>query len=180
MDDIGTISLNLGGNAEPTNSVGEFADFLSLDGNSGNGSAGGSGGDDGGFDPSIHVSPDKRNADGSYTKKRGRRSSGGNSSNSGSKRKTDHSASIDSLTRVLSILHIGIAGATKSPEMILEDTEAESLAKATANVLEQFDIKPDPKIEAIVGLVMVSATIYGPRVYNIRERRKEELQLERH
>lgn len=78
------------------------------------------------------------------------------------------------MARVLAIVHIGIAGATKTPELALEESEAEALANATANVLSEFDIRPDPKIEAVIGLVMVAGTIYGPRIYNIRERKKEE------
>lgn len=173
MVDIGTISLDVGDGGEPASEFGTSANFLSLGGDVGSGSNGGSGGGTERFDSTIHVSPDKRNADGSYTKKRGRKS-GGSSSNSGSKRKADNSASLESLTRVLVVMHLGIAAATKSPEMALEDTEAEALAKATANVMSEFDIRPDPKIEALIGLVMVAGSIYGPRVYNIRERRKEE------
>jgi uncharacterized PurR-regulated membrane protein YhhQ (DUF165 family) len=50
--------------------------------------------------------------------------------------------------------------------------EAEALANATANVLIEFDIQPNPKVQAIVGLVMTAGSIYGPRVYLIRERKK--------
>jgi hypothetical protein len=69
---------------------------------------------------------------------------------------------------------MGLAGVTKTPELKLEDDEATSLAAATANVLEEFDIRPDPKIEAVIGLVTVSSMIYGPRIYMIAERRKSE------
>jgi hypothetical protein len=71
-------------------------------------------------------------------------------------------------------LHIGLAAATKTPELALEDSEAENLAKATATVLTEFDIRPDPKIEAVIGLVTAASLIYGPRVYLITERKKQE------
>lgn len=48
------------------------------------------------------------------------------------------------------------------------------LANATANVLEQFDLKPDPKIQAVIGLVMAAGTVYGPRVYMIQARKAQE------
>jgi hypothetical protein len=48
------------------------------------------------------------------------------------------------------------------------------LATASANVLEQFDLKPDPKTQAIIGLVMAAGTVYGPRVYMIQVRRAQE------
>jgi hypothetical protein len=41
-------------------------------------------------------------------------------------------------------------------------------------VLIEFDITPNPKVQAIVGLVMCCGSIYGPRVYLVRERWKEE------
>lgn len=174
---------------EPGNGIGsERAKFTLLPDNSGNeidgsGSASfgaiapdfgrGSGdvGDD--FDPSIHVSRDKRNADGSYTRKRGRRSGSGNS-NSGSSPKKTNQASLEALQRMLAIVHVGLAAATKSPELELDTEDARALTLATSNVLEQFDIKPDPKVEAVVGLVITAGSIYGPKLYLIRERRMDE------
>jgi hypothetical protein len=73
---------------------------------------------------------------------------------------------------MLGYLHMGIAGATKSPELILTDDESKALAAATANVMQEFDIRPSPKAEAIVGLVITAGGIYGPRAYFIRERIK--------
>jgi hypothetical protein len=129
------------------------------------------------FNPAIHSGRDKLNADGSYRKKRGRKAGSGAGTGSGSvgskgSRKADSAASVESLARVLAVLHVGIATATKTPEMVLDDSEASLLANATANVLEQFDIRPDPKIEAIIGLIMAAGSIYGPRMYLISERKK--------
>lgn len=135
---------------------------------------GGSGSGDGGgeqFDPAIHVGPDKRNADGRFTRKRGRRAN--NSANSGNK-KAQVSSSIDALTRALLIVHLGIASATKTPEMALDEEEGKLLAEATANVLAEFDIRPDPKLQAVIGLITAAGVVYGPRVVMIRARWKEE------
>lgn len=161
------------GFADDTSPVtGTDASFL---GNGGSdGSPGGSGGgDDFTYDPERHAGPDKRNADGSYRKKRGRKP-GGNSATTRSRSKADHQASLEGLTRILSIIHIGVATATKTPEMALEEEEAKTLAAATATVLQEFDIRPDPKVEAIVGLITAAGMIYGPRAYLISERKKEE------
>jgi hypothetical protein len=128
-----------------------------------------------GFDPAIHIGRDKRNADGSYRRKRERNANGGNSgSRNPRKSSAENKASVETLSRILAIVHTALAGVTKAPELELEEKEAESLAGATANVLSQFNIAPDPKIEAIVGLVTVAGMIYGPRVYLIRERLKAE------
>lgn len=75
---------------------------------------------------------------------------------------------------MLAIVHVGLAAVTKTPELELDDKEAASLANAVGNVMTEFDITPDPKIQAVLGLVTVSGMIYGPRIYMIRERRKEE------
>ena len=75
---------------------------------------------------------------------------------------------------MLAIVHVGLASVTKTPELELEEDEAKSLAMASANVMEQFNITPDPKVTAVLGLVTTCGMIYGPRVYSIRERKKEE------
>lgn len=166
------------GEPETTDRVGDspsfaVAGFLGGDtGGSGDNSGGDSGGDSGGFDPAIHVGPDKRNADGTYRKKRGRKP--GNSSGSGNRKKADYSASVDSLAGVLMVLHAGISAATKTPELSIEQDDAQTLAKAAANVLIEFDITPDPKIAAIVGLVIAAGSVYGPIGVSIKLRRDQE------
>ena len=168
-----------GGNADDNSSEAGTTDTTASDSGAafflggGSGSGGGSG-DAGGneFDPTIHVARDKLNADGTYRKKRGRRA--GNSSSTRSRTQADYSASVDSLARMLGFVHLGIAAAAKTPELVLNDEESKALAGATAKVLEEFDIRPDPKVEAIVGLVTTAGAIYGPKYYFIRERKKNE------
>jgi hypothetical protein len=75
---------------------------------------------------------------------------------------------------MLSIVHVGLASVTKTPELVLDDDDAKALTGATCNVLEQFDITPNPKVAAVIGLVTTAGMIYGPKVYMIRERKKEE------
>lgn len=69
---------------------------------------------------------------------------------------------------------MGVAGVTNTPELMIDENEAEYLARSTANVLEQFDMKPDPKIQAIVGLIIAAGTVYGPRAYMIKSRHAAE------
>lgn len=121
------------------------------------------------FDPEHHSGRDKLNADGTFRKKRGRKP---NSATGGNRKRADNSTNLESLTSILAIVHAGLASATKTPELVLELPEAEALANAAANVLIEFDIQPNPKVQAIVGLVMTAGSIYGPRVYLIRERKK--------
>jgi hypothetical protein len=127
------------------------------------------------FDGSIHAGLDKFNADGTFRKRRGRKSgSAGSSGKRQTRASADYSASVDSLARMLGYLHVGIAAASRTPELVITEDESKALAGATARVLEEFDIRPDPKVEAIVGLVTTAGAIYGPKVYFIRERKKAE------
>lgn len=164
------ISGEISGQSGDDDNGSTFPSFLTPDSGSDTGSSGDTGER---FDPNIHIARDRRNANGSYTRKRGRKSGGGGGTSS---RKANTAASVEALTRTLIIVHIGLAAATKAPEMVLEESEADALAKSTANVLEQFDIRPDPKIEAVVGLLMTAGSIYGPRAWLIRERLKSERQ----
>lgn len=125
------------------------------------------------FDPEQHTG--ERKQDGTWARKRGRRAGSGGSSNSANRsKKTSNSASVDSLANMLGLLHIGIATATKTPELKLTDEETKRMAQATARVLEEFDVRPDPKVEALVGLIIACGSIYTPRVYFVRERLKKE------
>lgn len=136
------------------------------------GGSGGSGSDE--FDPRIHVDPDKRNADGSYTRKRGRKTGSAGAGNNPQKKAADLKGSIDSLAKTLVVVHLGLANITNTPELVIDADESKLLANATANLLEQFDLKPDPKIQALIGLVMAAGTVYGPRAFMIRQRKLQE------
>jgi hypothetical protein len=132
----------------------------------------GDSGDDTTFDPERHIGPDRVNADGTFRRKRKRK--GDRSTTPRAKTKADLSASIDALTQTLFIVHAGLATTAKIPELAIEQDEAKALAVSLADVLAQFDITPDPKIQAIVGLVVAFSGVYGPKVYFYKERKKKE------
>jgi hypothetical protein len=50
------------------------------------------------------------------------------------------------------------------------------LANAAANVLAQFDIAPDPKTQALIGLILAAGAVYAPRVVVYRARMAQERQ----
>lgn len=142
----------------------------------GDNTAGDDSGDDFTFDPSRHISRDRRNADGSYRRKR-RRKDGSLGPSAGSKRaekRSDYSASLDALSNTLMIVHAGLASVTKVQELVIDSDESKVLATSLANVLAEFDIQPDPKAQAIVGLIIAASSIYGPRMYLYNERMKRE------
>lgn len=108
-------------------------------------------------------------------KKRGRKkgqtagtsSSAGNSSREHKGNKT--AIAVEMLAAQFQILNTGIAYLTSFEDFKLEGYEAMQMALATANVFEQFDYVPDPKVAAILGLVTTTSMIYGPRMYLYRK-----------
>lgn len=135
------------------------------------GGTGDSGGGDYTFDPDVHISITKRNANGTYRRKRQRKGTRGERTSS-HRSKADISASIEGLSKTLMVIHIGLAEMTKTPELSLQQPESDALANSIANLLSEFDITPDPKVQAVIGLLMIGGMIYGPRMYLIRERLK--------
>lgn len=113
-------------------------------------------------------------ADGTPALKRGRKAGSTNSeTKTETKKQTsakkDKSTGTEMLAAQFQILNTGIAFITRFDDFKLEDAEAMQMAEATANVLEQFDYTPDPKIAAVLGLVTTTSMIYGPRVYLYRK-----------
>lgn len=60
---------------------------------------------------------------------------------------------------------MGIANLTKFEDFALSEKEADTLAKATSNLLEAFDFQPDPRFVAVSGFVSTAGSIYIPRAY---------------
>lgn len=134
---------------------------------------GGTGPGDEPYDADIHTGPADFNRDGSRRRKRGRKPGGNRGSGPGPRKassRSDIKSSVDTLAKTLMVFHQGIAVATSTPEMMIDQDEGEILARATVNVLDQYDFTPDPKIQAIIGMVMAAGTVYAPRVVLIRAR----------
>lgn len=58
--------------------------------------------------------------------------------------------------------------------MAIDKAESDMLASAAANVLAQFDIAPDPKTQAIIGMITACGVVYGPRIVMIRARKAQQ------
>lgn len=122
------------------------------------------------FDAERHIAADKRNADGSFRRKRARRNSGGNSSGP---RKTEKVSqySVSAVEGVLLNIHGILAAVTKTPEIALNKTEASALANALVDVQKLYPHTVfSPKVAAWTNLGLVAVVAYGPRLYMIRER----------
>ena len=159
---------NIDGNSGPVDPV-AFAAAANSGGNAGTG--------EDGFEYDGNGNP-VYNKDGSRRRKRGKRASGGGASSarshSSQKTAADLKGAIDVLSGTLQLLHFTAANALNIPELVLKPEEGDSLAKATTNVMEQFDLRPDPKTQALIGAICVAGSIYGPRVYLYRTRLADE------
>ena len=71
-------------------------------------------------------------------------------------------------------MHVAVSKATKTPEIEIDSGDAQTLAAATANVLREFDITPDPKIAAVIGLIVAAGGVYGPMGVSIKLRKDKE------
>lgn len=131
------------------------------------------------FDELIHSGRDKFNADGTFRKRRGRRAgSSGSESKRGGGKASSYSASVDSLAFMIGTLNLGIATMSKFPDFATSEEENQKLAQASARVLEEFDLRPSPKAEAIVGLIVATGSVYGPRVYLYANRKKKVVEVD--
>lgn len=124
------------------------------------------------FDPERHSGRDKRNADGSWTRKRGRRAGTGGASARQSKQAAP---SVNVIEQSLVGIHALLAVSTKTPELALEPDESKPLAQAVAEVAKHYDIPGlDAKTVAWMGLIMVAGKIYVPRAVLISQRLEQE------
>lgn len=70
--------------------------------------------------------------------------------------------------------HVGLSAITASPEFQLDDAEAKAIAGATVTMLEAFDVRPDPRVEAMVGFATTVLPIYGTKFLQRRNRLRKE------
>lgn len=133
----------------------------------GGGSVGSGGSGDGNSDGS---------GDGEPRRRRGRPPGGGRTNGSGGGRAKSRpdKDSVATLSRLLLLVHVGISGLTKTPELVLEPSEADMLAKPLSQIMDEFGIKPDPRFELALSMIAATSMVYGPRVFNIQKRLKEE------
>jgi hypothetical protein len=89
--------------------------------------------------------------------------------------KIKNSRDLSGLEQILLNIHSFAASITKTPELKLEQAEAQELLKAY-DTLAQFypNAVIDPKIMAWVNLFGVLGTVYGTRVFAIKLRRDSE------
>lgn len=96
---------------------------------------------------------------------------------SGKKDKSNLAGSIEQLSRTLVFTSLGFS--ILAPELALSDAEATAITGALVNLLEVYDVKPDPKVEAWVGVAFTLGPIAATKGFQIRNRRRKERQEKR-
>jgi len=151
--------------------AGEPGGQLDVDGDGGGSDSGDAGGSNHGDEYVRHADGTvKRNKDGSPRRKRGRKPNGRGPSTSTSKGKI----SVSGLEAILLSFHGMAAAALKAPELALEKDEAHALAEAAAAVASYYPTTIDPKTLAWINLGTAAVVCYGPRMYMIAARVREE------
>lgn len=154
----GEVGEPIGGSSEP------LIEITGVDpGPLGGSAPGGSGGDSSGT-----------SASGTEPKRRGRKPGSKNGSGSGNAKGRVDKGSVETLSRLLLLVHTGLAAVTKTPELNLEKGEADLLAGPTADILAELNLTPDPRLEKAIAMITVCGIVYGPRAYNIRKRWEQE------
>lgn len=70
--------------------------------------------------------------------------------------------------------HVGLAAALSAPELVLTEDEAKAITAVTVNMMEVFEVKPNPKVEAVAGFAMTVIPIYATKAFQIRNRRRKD------
>jgi hypothetical protein len=77
------------------------------------------------------------------------------------------------IATMLYLAHMAISKVIKVEELELTPDESQMLADATVRVSQQYDVKVlDPKTMAWIGLILVCAQVYGPRVVAVVNNKK--------
>lgn len=111
-------------------------------------------------------------ANGKPRKKRGRKP-GGKTARRNQQKSSGNSEAVNALTQALLLVHMGLAGLTKFPDFALDNDEAKALANSVSNVLAEFDVEPNPKFVALIGLASTASIVYGPRVYLYKQQKSK-------
>lgn len=72
-----------------------------------------------------------------------------------------------------------LSGITKTPELMLSESESTELAKALTTVNSFYNVEVAEKTMAWMNLAMVGGMIYGTRLVAIRQRRQSERKPDR-
>ena len=81
---------------------------------------------------------------------------------------------INGVEKILFSAHAILASLTKTPELMMDHTEAAELSKAIGSVARHYDVTASAKTVDIANLVMVAGMIYGSRIIAIRARKGKE------
>lgn len=135
------------------------------------------------WDPAIHATGRDGGpvltAAGTFRARRGSRGSGGSDAPATPRPRprttsTARTIPVESYAGVLLNVHTALAAAFATPELVLEDAQAQALAQALADVQAQYGGVIDPRAQAWAQLGIVAASIYVPVAIKVRLRKQAE------
>ena len=88
--------------------------------------------------------------------------------------KTQTSLDLSGAAPILFSIHAMLAAATKCPELGINEMESKNLAEAAGKVMRHYDVQTTQKTLDWINLAMVVGACYGPRVFAIGQRQKNE------
>lgn len=94
----------------------------------------------------------------------------------GSGTKAQSSLDLSGAAPILLSIHAMLAAATKCPELGISEMESKNLAEAAGKVMRHYDVQTTQKTLDWVNFAMVVGACYGPRVFAIGQRQKQERQ----
>lgn len=103
---------------------------------------------------------------------RGRPAGSGNKKEEQKRPETSGKLDLDSLNFTLFYAHSLLAKATKTPELELDKTEAETLAKSAMNVMQHYNIKASQKAIDWGNLLLTMVIIYGGKFHAVHARQE--------
>lgn len=74
----------------------------------------------------------------------------------------------------LLVFHTTLAAMTETPELMLDEGEANGLATSGLTLASMYDITPDPKLQAMLLFAGNVGMVYGSRIIAIRARKAQE------
>jgi len=115
--------------------------------------------------PAANIEPEKETASEPVKKRKPR----------AAKHSTPKAEKVDAagFARQMVGIHSIIAAMTGNPIWNINDSEAGQLAASIEGIAAQYDLEVNPKVAAMLNFAFVATTIYGPRIYLMREMAKQ-------
>jgi hypothetical protein len=81
---------------------------------------------------------------------------------------------VDALAVQLLMAHAMAAKILKVPELVIQEPEAKSLARALKQIAAQYQVNVSPRAMAFYQLLTAASLVYGPRLFMVAGRKAQQ------